>query len=196
MHDVLAHSLGALTVQLDVAEGLLTEKGDVPAALTHVRRSQRLAQDGLTEARGAVAALRDDVPPLVEAIRGLVAGYRRDHHMAVDLTVDGKPRAVRSAVAISLLRTAREALTNAGRHAPGTSVSIALTFGRERVRLSVCNPLLNDPIPAGMERTPGRGGGYGLTGMRERIALAGGTLSAEPGRDGRDWRVTAEIPDE
>jgi len=57
MHDVLAHSLGALTVQLDVAEALL-EKGSAEQAVERVRRANRLARDGLAEARDAVAALR------------------------------------------------------------------------------------------------------------------------------------------
>lgn len=194
MHDVLAHSLGALTVQLEVAEGLLSEKGDVTGALTHLRRSQRLAQDGLTEARGAVAALREDVPPLPEAVRGLVEGYRRDRRMTVTCLVDGEPRAVASGAVVSLLRTTREALTNAAKHAPGAAVTVALTFAPERVRLSVRNPILAEPEPAEPPRARSEGGGYGLTGMRERIALVGGTLSAGPGRDGRDWVVTAEVP--
>ena len=216
MHDVLAHSLGALTVQLEVAEGLLSEKGDVAAALTHVRRSHRLALDGLIEARGAVAALRDDVPPLPEAVRGLVESYRRDRRMTVDFLVDGEPRALESAAVVSLLRSAREALTNAAKHAPGAPVTVALVFSPDRVRLSVRNPIANGAgpeaaaqrnhagpaggpdlhSPAGAQRAPGAGGGYGLTGMRERIALVGGTLSAGLGRDGRDWQVTAEVPDD
>ncbi|MFF3570152.1 sensor histidine kinase [Nocardia jiangxiensis] len=194
MHDVLAHSLGALTVQLEVAEGLLSEKDDVTAALTHLRRSHRLAQDGLTEARGAVAALREDVPPLPEAVRGLVEGYRRDRRMSVDCLVDGEPRAVQSAAVVSLLRTAREALTNAAKHAPGAAVTVALSFTPDRVRLSVRNPILSGTEPAEPPRARDENGGYGLTGMRERIALVGGTLSAGPGRDGRDWVVTAEVP--
>ncbi len=194
MHDVLAHSLGALTVQLEVAEGLLSEKGDVTGALAHLRRSHRLARDGLTEARGAVAALREDVPPLPEAVRGLVEGYRRDRRMSVDWLVDGEPRVVQSAAVVSLLRTAREALTNAAKHAPGAAVTVALSFAPQRVRLSVRNPIVADAEPAEPSRARDEDGGYGLTGMRERIALVGGTLSAGPGRDGRDWVVTAEVP--
>ncbi|MBU3062484.1 hypothetical protein KO481_29660 [Nocardia sp. NEAU-G5] len=195
MHDVLAHSLGALTVQLEVAEGLLSEKGDVAAALTHVRRSHRLALDGLIEARGAVAALREDVPPLPEAVRGLVESYRRDHRLTVECLVDGEARALPSAAVVSLLRAAREALTNAGKHAPGAPVTVALTFTPDKVRLSVRNPIVDGASSAGAIRAANGGGGYGLTGMRERIALVGGTLSAGLGRDGRDWQVTAEVPE-
>ncbi|MFI5778904.1 sensor histidine kinase [Nocardia sp. NPDC051570] len=188
LHDVLAHSLGALAVQLDVAEGLLSEKSDLPGALARVRRSRRLAANGMAEARAAVAALRNDIPPLDEALRGLIDGYRRDHHMTVDCQVTGTPHAVESATAVSLLGTAREALTNASKHAPGAPVSVVLTFDADRVRLSVRNP-------AARNGNSHSEGGYGLTGMRERIALAGGSLSAGPGQDGRGWLVTAEVPE-
>ncbi|WP_280335290.1 sensor histidine kinase [Nocardia wallacei] len=188
MHDVLAHSLGALTVQLDVAEGLLSEKGDVAGALARLRQSRRLAADGLAEARSAVAALRSDVPPLPEAVRELAESFRRDHHLEVSCRVDGPARTVGPASTVSLLRAAREALTNAGRHAPGESVTVTLRFAPGRVRLSVRNPL-----PAIVSQDRPSGSGYGLIGMRERIALVGGTLSAGP--DGDGWLVTAEVPE-
>ncbi|NBH05652.1 histidine kinase, partial [Amycolatopsis sp. SID8362] len=68
LHDVLAHSLGALGVQLELAEALLAEKSDVDGALRSVKRSRRLAADGLAEARDAVAALRRDIPPLADVL--------------------------------------------------------------------------------------------------------------------------------
>ncbi|WP_280274312.1 sensor histidine kinase [Nocardia wallacei] len=188
MHDVLAHSLGALTVQLEVAEGLLSEKGDVDGALARLRQSRRLAADGLAEAGSAVAALRSDVPPLPEAIHELVESYRRDHRLRVSCRVDGPARAVGPASTVSLLRAAREALTNAGKHAPGESVTLTLEFTYGRVRLTVRNPL----AATALSDRP-NGGGYGLIGMRERIALVGGTLSAGP--DGDGWLVTAEVPE-
>lgn len=188
MHDVLAHSLGALTIQLEVAEGLLGDKGDVDGALARLRRSRRLAADGLAEARGAVAALREDVPPLHEAVAELIERYRRDHHLVVDWHRAGTPRPLGSAATVSLLRTAREALTNAAKHAPGAAVTVTLDYRPDRVRLSVSNP----PTDRAPEPVPG--GGYGLTGMRERIALAGGTLSAGP-HEGDGWLVTAEVPE-
>ncbi|WP_051025180.1 sensor histidine kinase [Nocardia aobensis] len=186
LHDVLAHSLGALSMQLEVAELLLDERGDIPGALAHVRRSHRLARDGVIEARGAVAALRGDVPPLPDAVRELVESYRRDHRMTVELRCDGPARPVDSGAAVSLVRTLREALTNAAKHAPGRPVHVALVFTAGEVRLSVRNAVAEkqtrDPLP----------GGYGLTGMRERIALAGGALSS--GVADGEWVVTAEVP--
>ena len=75
LHDVLAHSLGALSVQLEVAEALLAERGDAEGALDRVRRSRRLAVQGLVEARNAVAALRATGADLPQA---LAAAERRE----------------------------------------------------------------------------------------------------------------------
>ncbi len=99
LHDVPAHSLGALGVQLELAEAPLTERSDVDGALRSIRRSRRLAKDGLAEARDAVAALRQDVPPLTETLAAVVA----------------------------LAGIAREALTNAGKHARGEDIRMWLS---------------------------------------------------------------------
>lgn len=176
LHDVLAHSLGALSVQLEVAEALLEERGDTAGALERVRRSRRLAVQGLTEARNAVAALRADaVPELPAALAGQAEQHEKDHGTAVQLTVTGHPRKLDSAVTVALLGAAREALTNAAKHAPGQTVEMRL----DGVRLSVRNKGVTS------------GEGFGLTGMRERLALVGGTLTAGP--DGDDWLVVAEV---
>jgi signal transduction histidine kinase len=182
LHDVLAHSLGALSVQLEVAEALLDDRGDTAGALERVRRSRRLAIQGLAEARNAVAALRaDQVPELPEAVAALAEQHEKDHGTEVRLTVAGTPRRIESGVTVALLSAAREALTNAAKHAPGQAVEVELTYG-EPVRLTVQN------------KEPTTGEGFGLTGMRERLALVGGTLAAGP--DGDDWLVVAEVPDE
>jgi signal transduction histidine kinase len=183
MHDVLAHSLGALSVQLEVAEALLSEKGDAEGALERVRRSRRLAIEGLDEARRAVAALRSDIPPLPEALASLVDSYRRDHNSTVRLRTEGEPRTVSAPAAVSLLATAREALTNAAKHAPDVPVDVVLDYRPGAVRLHVTNKAESTKASAG----------YGLAGMRERIALAGGTLTA--GHDVAGWRVIAEVPE-
>ncbi|MFF4199096.1 sensor histidine kinase [Nonomuraea sp. NPDC001831] len=183
LHDVLAHSLGALRVQLEVADVLLTDKGDVQGAAERVRRSLRLATDGLIEARAAVAALREDVPPLPEALSTLADAHRRDHCADLSMRTAGVSRPVAPAVEVGLLRTAREALTNAARHAPGAPVSLTLAYTATMVTLTVRNPL-----GAPQAGPPG----HGLTGMRERLALIGGTLDAGP--DGDDWLVRAEVP--
>lgn len=192
MHDVLAHSLGALSVQLELAEALLAERDDPAAALERVRRSRRLAADGLAEARNAVSALRSDLPALPDALDELAANYRRDRQLTITCDVAGSPVPLSPAATVSLLRTATEALTNAAKHAPGAAVTLRLSFTDSAVRLEVVNPV--GPSPRVSTDT----GGFGLTGMAERLALVGGTLSAglddattEPGGC---WLVRAEVP--
>ncbi len=181
LHDVLAHSLGALGVQLELAEALLAEKSDVDGALRTIRRSRGLAVEGLAEARDAVAALRRDVLPLAEALAATAEAHARDHGVSVDFTTSGTSRPLSSAAVVSLVSCAREALTNAGKHAPGADIAIRLTYA-EAVRFEVGNALPDGAAP---------GEGFGLQGMRERLALAGGTLSAGP-ENGR-WHVVAEV---
>jgi signal transduction histidine kinase len=182
LHDVLAHSLGALSVQLEVAEALLDERGDTEGALERVRRSRRLAVQGLTEARNAVAALRaDEVPDLAQAVAALAEQHENDHGTAVRLSITGQVSRIESGVTVALLNAAREALTNAAKHAPGQPVELVLGFD-DGVRLSVRN------------KGTTTGEGFGLAGMRERLALVGGTLAAGP--DGDDWLLVAEVPDE
>ena len=185
LHDVLAHSLGALSVQLELAEALLDEGNDIPGALDRVKRSRRLAVQGLVEARNAVAALRsDEVPALPEALAALVEQHRTDHGVEVDLTVE-HPRTPGPDVVVALLGAAREALTNAAKHAPGRRITVHLN-GRRGLRLEVENARDVGALPG--EK------GFGLAGMRERLALVNGTLEAGP--DGDAWLVVAEVADE
>ncbi|MFG1996565.1 sensor histidine kinase [Actinoplanes sp. NPDC048988] len=182
LHDVLAHSLGALAVQLEVAEAELTEKRDLAAAATRIRRARKLARDGLTEARSAVAALRADVPPMPRALADLAAAHRADHGVQISLRTRGSAHTLNPAAEVALVRTAREAFTNAARHAPGADVTVSLEYTNSAVRLIIANKC--DGADSG--------GGYGLVGARERLALAGGTLEAGAA-DGM-WRVVAEVP--
>ncbi|BBH66617.1 hypothetical protein ACTI_33020 [Actinoplanes sp. OR16] len=183
LHDVLAHSLGALGVQLEVAEAQLTEKGDVDAAATRIRKARRLALDGLAEARSAVRALRADVPPLPRALTDLSSRHEADHGSTVTLSIEGERRTLSPGAEVSLLRIAREALTNAARHASGRPVTITLDYRDAWTRLTVVNPA--DAGDIGED-------GHGLVGARERIALVGGRLDA--GFAGDEWVVTAEVP--
>ncbi|WP_225726466.1 MULTISPECIES: sensor histidine kinase [unclassified Nocardia] len=193
MHDVLAHSLGALRVQLEVAHALLTEHRQIDRAAEYLGNAQRLAEQGLSDARQAVAALRETVRSLPESLRQLAESFDRDHRTRVEFHQEGAYRELAPAESIALLRIAREALTNAGKHARGRPVCICLRYGDDDVSLTVRNQL--DEAESG-ERAESRG--YGLTGMRERIELVDGYLRTDVIRDEQGvpyWQVHAAIPD-
>jgi len=187
IHDVLAHSLGALSVQLKVAEALI-EKGDTDGARDRVRRSNRLADDGLTEARNAVSALRGESASLPEALEALAEQHRANHRSEVELEVTGEARQMSATTTVALARMAREALTNAAKHAPGEKVSVHVDYTADELSLTVANSVpesanRGDHLP-----------GYGLIGVRERLAFIGGALTM--GRqDGDRWVVTAQVPE-
>ena len=189
IHDVLAHSLGALGIQIQAAKAMLTDHGDVDRAVEALATAQRMAADGLTETRRAVHALRVDTLPLGEELAAVVDTYRQRYHVPVTLETPGVARALPPDAALALLRTAQEAMVNAAKHAPGQRVAVRLDYGENDVRLSVVNGLDGADSPV---RPPGSTGGYGLTGMRERLRLLNGTLLAGPREN--EWAVTAELP--
>lgn len=188
LHDVLAHCLSGLGIQLEVAEVLLAEHGDRDAALERVSRSRRLAADGLVEARAAVAALRRDALPLPDALAELAVEHARDRlGDPPEVEVVGSPRPIRAAVEVALVGAVREAFVNAARHAPDAELSVVLSFRPDDVGVTVHN--------GGSTASPTTSSapGHGLTGMRERLALVGGHLTAGP--DGSGWTVAAEVPE-
>ncbi|MBS2961906.1 sensor histidine kinase [Actinocrinis puniceicyclus] len=193
IHDVLAHSLGALSIQIQAARALLTDHDDVERALETLATAQRMASDGLVETRRAVHALRSDTPPLHEELARTGEQHATRYRVATRVTTEGTPAALPPDATIALLRTAQEALVNAAKHAPGQAVDVRLDFEERHVRLTVANALIDgaqEPADTLAPRTVD--GGYGLTGMRERLRLLRGTLEAGPRED--RWIVTADLP--
>jgi signal transduction histidine kinase len=199
IHDVLAHSLGALGIQIQAARAVLTDHKDVDRAVDILLTAQRMAADGLTETRRAVHALRIDSRPLDEELGRVTSIHREYYHVDATFDVSGVPRPLPPDATIALLRTAQEALVNAAKHAAGQDVAVHLDYGDRDVRLAVVNNLAQGraaaPVTQGSVAgaTLGSvGGGYGLTGMNERLRLLNGTLTA-CSHDGQ-WTVTAELP--
>jgi signal transduction histidine kinase len=185
IHDVLAHSLAGLTIQLEATTALL-ENGAAPETiLARVRRAHELARDGLRETRRAVGALRGDEPSTEQALATLAAAE------SAGLTLDGDPSLLSGDTGRAVLRVVQESLTNVAKHAPGseTETEIAITVGEEIVAV-VENRLAEVPVAVGPLSLSG--GGYGILGMRERAEALGGTLTAGPTANG--WRVELRIP--
>jgi signal transduction histidine kinase len=189
IHDVLAHSLGALGIQIQTAKAILTDQGDVDRAVDALSTAQRIAADGLTETRRAVHALRVDSLPLGDELADVVETHRQRYRVPVTFDTSGTPRPLPPDASLAMLRAGQEALVNAAKHAPGQQVAVQLDYTGTGVRLSVVN---HTNGTAETVKQPGINGGYGLTGMEERLRLLNGTLLAGP-RD-NEWAVTAELP--
>lgn len=198
MHDIVSHSL---TVIVALTEGAAATS-DVDRARAASAQAAQTARSALREMRSMLGVLRDesdDTAPLLPADEDLVAGAVESARAAgfpvtlrtstsgpasgatTRATARPLPRNVRFAVG----RVVQEGLTNAMRHAPAaTSIDVTVAVGERHVRAEV----RNDGVVAQTVA-----GGYGLRGLRERVALVGGTLSS--GRVGAGaWQLTAEIP--
>jgi signal transduction histidine kinase len=181
LHDVLAHSLSGVNMQLSLADALL-EAGRLEQGREAVASARTMVVDGLAEARRAVSVLREGALDLVPTLRAMVTGAGET------CEVVGPEPALGDAETQAFVRVAQESLTNARRHAPGAPVRVRLSSGPV-TRLEVDNG------PAALPRGD-EGGGMGLVGMRERAAAIGATLSAGPVTSGRyagGWSVVLEL---
>lgn len=186
IHDVLAHTLSALAVQLEATRVLAERRPGDPGVAEAIGRSHRLAREGLDEARRAVGALRGEAAPGPDELPALVRRFREESAIPCHLVVEGSPTPLQPDARLALYRTAQEALTNVRRHASPTEVSVRLVYLGGRAELTVQD--LGGPGPP----APPDPGGHGLTGIRERAALLGGTLEAGPVPGG--FRVHLEVP--
>jgi signal transduction histidine kinase len=192
LHDIVAHSL---TVVVTLAEAATASAESDPraaqAAMGQVATTGRAA---LTEMRRLLGVLRtdsEDSPaefgpaPGLDGVDDLVAGARAAG-LPVRLTVGGRPRALAGAMDATAHRIVQESLTNVLKHAVQPSgVDVLVRWGEDDLQLQITDD--------GRAGASSAGPGHGLTGMRERLALFGGELSAGPGTTG-GWRVRATLP--
>jgi signal transduction histidine kinase len=190
MHDVLAHSLSALALQLETTRLLARSRGVDEEVTQAVDRAHHLAASGLDEARRAIAAERGDELPGPERIGALADAFAEQSGLPVAVEVHGEPRELPADARLAVYRTAQEALTNVRRHATAERVEVALSYLPDRTVLVVEDHAI-DGSPAAIA-VGVAGGGYGLTGMRERAELLGGELLAAPTNDG--FRVELRLP--
>jgi signal transduction histidine kinase len=191
IHDVLAHSLGALGVQIQAARAVLTDQHDIERTVELLDQAQRLASDGLSETRRAVHALRSDTAPLASGLSDLVETHQLRYGTPTSFQLNGDERQLSPEVTLAFTRAAQEALVNAAKHAAHQPVDVRLDFGAREVTLVIDNEQTvtdgaTDVTVASVD------GGYGLAGMRERLLLLDGTLTA--GAHDGHWVVMARVP--
>jgi signal transduction histidine kinase len=175
MHDVLAHSLSGLVLNLEGARLLAGQGGTDPQVGDAIDRAHRLARTGLEEARRAIGMLRDDALPGPERLADLAAEFEGDSGVACTFAVTGdSARDLGTDGRLTFYRVAQESLTNIRKHAHAGLVEIRLAYEPSGTRLTIedFDTCGEPPLPDGT--------GYGLTGMRERAELLGGTLTAGP----------------
>jgi len=184
MHDVLAHTLGGLVLQLDAADALL-EAGQTDSAAARVKASHQLAVSGLADARRVVDAQRADRVDLHAELEALTEHHRLTAGQ-LDLTLSGDTTGIDEQILVAIARAAQEVLSNARRHAHGSPVRLDVHAGADRIELDAENRL------SARRKMRTAGGGWGLLGIRERVAAVGGSVTA--GREGEWWRVRIIVP--
>jgi signal transduction histidine kinase len=192
MHDVLAHSLSGLVLQLEGARLLAGRRATDPELSASIDRALHLGRSGLAEARRAIGALRDDQLPGLELLPALASELEHDLGVPCAVEVSGEERAIDSVARLTVYRVAQEALTNVRRHAQPRRVSMRLGYEPGGLRLTVEDFAAGDPAPADGRQARSPGGGYGITGMRERAELLGGRLEAGPTDTG--FRIELWVP--
>jgi signal transduction histidine kinase len=193
LHDVVAHHMSLIAVRAETAPYRLP--GLPETARAEFGALSEVAREALTEMRRLLGVLRHDQPaalapqPQLADLPALIDAARQAG-LSVELSAPPAPRPVPSGVGVCAYRIVQESLSNAGQHAPGAAVTVLVAHDAGAVLLRVANgPGGAADGPAGSEHGPG----HGLTGMRERVALLGGSLSAGPAPGG-GFVVSAVLP--
>jgi signal transduction histidine kinase len=190
MHDAVGHRVSLMVLQAGAIEMAAGDRDRVEQLAGQVQSAGRQALDELRQMVGVLRAGETEDAPLSPQ-PGLAALPRlidesRQAGMAVQLTGLPDGTALDPAVSRAAYRIVQEALTNAGKHAPGAPVQIAVEGSAEQLVVRV----VNGPAHAS---EPAPGGGYGLVGLAERVRTLGGRLTAEPRLDG-GFLVEAVLP--
>lgn len=196
LHDMVAHSIGIIAIQAGVGSRVMqTQPAEAREALRAIEATSRETLSGLRRTlvslrqadRGATASEQSPLAPSpgladIERLAAATAGAE----VRVDVSRTGEQRPVPADIGLSAYRIVQEALTNVVRHAGTERCRVAIDYGEEELSVEV----VDDGRGASGD---GSGHGFGLIGMRERVGLLGGHLSAGPRPEG-GFRVAARLP--
>ncbi|MFE0256001.1 sensor histidine kinase [Streptomyces sp. NPDC059010] len=193
LHDVVAHHMSVVAIQAEAAPYRVENPPpELERAFATIRENAVAALTELRRVLGVVRAEDYEAPdapqPTLADLDALLANVR-DTGLDVEKTVTGAVRALPQGVELSAYRIVQEALSNSLRHAPGASakVEIGYVLGGLGVRI------VNGPPPAPALVKPSPGAGHGITGMRERVSMLSGEMTAGPTEDG-GYEVAVFLP--
>jgi signal transduction histidine kinase len=192
LHDVVAHSISVMVVQAGGARRILER--DPERAQAAAAQIERTGREALLEMRRLLGVLRgpDQAAELAPSPTfdglGALVGRARAAGLPVEIDVEGEPRPLPAGVDLTAYRVVQEALTNALQHAPGAPTAVSVAWRPDALELVIA-----DRGPGRVPGQPSDGGGQGLIGMRERVALYGGDLRTGPRRGG-GFEVRVRLP--
>ncbi|MEU9144677.1 histidine kinase [Streptomyces sp. NPDC048349] len=191
LHDVVAHHMSVVAIQAEAAPyRVKNPPPELEAAFVTIREN---AVAALTELRRVLGVVRSadyeapDAPqPTLASLDGLLANVR-ETGLSVEKTVTGAVRELPQGVELSAYRIIQEALSNTLRHAPGASASVEVSYVLGGLGIRIVNG------PATGDARPSAGAGHGITGMRERVAMLEGEMTAG-GTAAGGYEVAVFIP--
>ena len=191
IHDTIAQGLTGIITQLEAADHARDRPVDQER---HIENAKRLARESLSEARRSVeaslpAALESGTLP--DALGVVARDWSELSGIPAEVTISGEVIGLHPEIEVALLRTAQEALANVAKHAGATRAWLTLTFMGDVVTLDVRDDGAGFTVAE--ERGSGDGSGFGLTGMRQRIARVAGSLAIES-EPGAGTAISARVP--
>ncbi|PZT70519.1 two-component sensor histidine kinase [Streptomyces sp. SW4] len=193
LHDVVAHHMSVVAIQAEAAPYRVENPPEeLERAFATIREN---AVAALTELRRVLGVVRaedyeaPDAPQPTLADLDALLGNVRDAGLTVEKTVTGAVRELPPGVELSAYRIVQEALSNTLRHAPGATARVEVSHVLGGLGLRV----VNGPVPEPSLVKPSPGAGHGITGMRERVAMLDGAMTAGPTAEG-GYEVTVFLP--
>ena len=191
LHDVVAHNVSIMVVQAGAERRAIgAERPATTEALTTIETTGRAALDEMRRLLGMLRRSDDELAlapqPSLRHLPDLVEQVR-EAGMPVDLRIQGEPRPIAPGIDLSAYRIVQEALTNALKHAGPARARVTVRYGVGALEIEIADDGAGD-VDEGQP-----GGGHGLVGMRERVALFGGDLAAGRRRGG-GYAVRARLP--
>ncbi|WP_411978484.1 sensor histidine kinase [Streptomyces sp. N50] len=193
LHDVVAHHMSVVAIQAEAAPYRVENPPpELERAFVTIRENAVAALTELRRVLGVVRAEDYEAPdapqPTLADMDALLANVR-DAGLSVDKAMTGAVRELPQGVELSAYRIVQEALSNTLRHAPGASARVEIGYVLGGLGLRI----VNGPMPEPSLVKPSPGAGHGITGMRERVSMLNGEMTAAPADDG-GYEVTVFLP--